>query len=220
MVSPHWLSCSAASTPQRCSATLAFKSVSRRTALPSRRALGGAERAAGKAAGLENEPCVTATYRIHGHGDRAVLNERTRQPGHAIHLPPCRAEAIVNRTGERWRARKTADLQDRSALRWLLLSPASENESYGWKRAGSVPLGRSAAPVTPAKNREVTEETSSKEGSRACNERTWDFKLNTETSSPRTSIDGTPGSSADSTGTTWSPSPVTAWSKSYQLSFC
>jgi len=117
MVSPHWLSCSAASTPQRCSATLAFKSVSRRTALPSRRALGGAERAAGKAAGLENEPCVTATYRIHGHGDRAVLNERTRQPGHAIHLPPCRAEAIVNRTGERWRARKTADPQDRSPLR-------------------------------------------------------------------------------------------------------
>jgi bidirectional [NiFe] hydrogenase diaphorase subunit len=32
----------------------------------------------------------------------------------------CRAEAIVNRTGERWRARKAAGLQDRSAILSLI----------------------------------------------------------------------------------------------------
>ena len=31
-----------------------------------------------------------------------------------------RAEALVNRAGERWQARKAADLRDRSALRLLL----------------------------------------------------------------------------------------------------
>ena len=98
---------------------VAQRSPSSVAALPSRRALGGAEmaRAAAKAAGLESEPCATATYQIHGHGDGAGLKQRTPQPRHAIHLPPCRAEAIVKRTGERWRARKTADPQDRSPLR-------------------------------------------------------------------------------------------------------
>ncbi|MGB9485417.1 MAG: hypothetical protein WCD04_04800 [Terriglobia bacterium] len=35
----------------------------------------------------------------------------------------------MNRTGERWRARKTADLLDRSALRWLWVDFNDQN--YG-----------------------------------------------------------------------------------------
>jgi hypothetical protein len=110
---------------------VAQRSPSSVAALPSRRALGGAERAtaAGKAAGLESEPCATAAYQIRAHGDGAILKDRTPQPGHAIDLPPCRAEAMVNRAGERWRARKTADQQDRFALRWLWVN--FNHQNYG-----------------------------------------------------------------------------------------
>jgi hypothetical protein len=50
--------------------------------------LGGAEKAtaAGKAAGLESEPCATATYQIHPDEEVAVIKERAPQPGQAINL--------------------------------------------------------------------------------------------------------------------------------------
>ena len=100
---------------------VAQRSPSSVAALPSRPALGGAEKvpAAGKAAGLESEPCATGSQQIHSHEDVAVIKERAPQPGRAIKLRAMRSEATKDRAGERWRTRKAADLQDRSALRLL-----------------------------------------------------------------------------------------------------
>src|SRR5208337_4547796 len=79
-------------------------------------------RAAGKAAGLESEPCATATYQIHGHEDVAVTRERTPEPGHAMNL------RAVRRGGNKepsWPARpgaKSRGPPDRSVLRLLKMA--------------------------------------------------------------------------------------------------
>jgi len=82
--------------------------------------LAGAEKApaGGKAAGLESEPCVTAAYQIHGREDVEVVQERAPQPGHAFNLRAAR-DGGNKEPGGRWRQRRAADVQDRSALRWL-----------------------------------------------------------------------------------------------------
>jgi hypothetical protein len=46
----------------------------------------------------------------HGHEDVAVIKERAPQPGRAIHLRAVLCGGNCEPDGERWRARKAADL--------------------------------------------------------------------------------------------------------------